>query len=290
MSESWCPPPEPSPRHPELALPPRATDSHCHIFGPAAVFPFAPDAPFRPPDAPLGALANLHRTLGFERAVIVQSACHGSDHRVLLDALHAGEGRYRGVALVAPGTRAAELTELAEAGSCGLRLHFMSHVGPAPDAALIRSFAALAGELSWHLGVHVAGDGLLGMAPLLRELEVPIVIDHLARVDLAQGLETAVIAELASLLELGHVWLKLSAAYRISLEGPPYRDGVELARRLAAHAPSRVVWGTDFPHPNIIGAPPDDALQVESLSEIAPDPAARYALLVENPTELFGFK
>jgi 2-pyrone-4,6-dicarboxylate lactonase len=262
-------------------LPAGAIDAHCHVFGPAAVFPFAPERTFTPPDVPLAALQAKHAQLGLARAVIVQSACHGHDHAALLDALGRFPDRYRGVALIRPDTPAAEIAALDAAGVCGFRLNFMPHLGADPAEADVRAMVDL--TPGWHVSVHVAGDGIRDYAELIASLPGPVVIDHMARVDPASDAVDALLA----LLDTGRVWVKLSAADRIS--DPPYAEGAALAARLFAHAPERCVWGTDFPHPNHQEPIPDDGALVGLLATIAPSAPDRERLLVTNPAALFGF-
>jgi 2-pyrone-4,6-dicarboxylate lactonase len=234
-------------------------------------------------------LETLWSRLGFRRAVIVQSAVHGTDHSALVDALRRGGGRYRGVALLTPATPDLEVSRLHEEGVRGVRLNFMNHLrssAPAPDdvAAIVRK-AELHG---WHVAVHVSGAGLLDHEELIRSMPVPVVIDHMARVDLSAGLDTEAIRTLRNLLELDHVWVKLSGVDRLATNPPALDDSVELARSLARHAPERVVWGTDYPHPNTQFIP-DDIDLVNTLSRIAPTADLLQRLLVDNPARLFDF-
>jgi len=277
--------PDPNPHPPAVALPAGACDAHCHIFGPTATFPYAPDRTFTPPEAPKEDLAALHRLLGFERAVIVQSACHGTDHAALLDALRTGGGRYRGVALIRPGTSEAEVARLHEAGVRGARLHFTPHLGPAPSRETIDAIAGLVKPFGWHIALHVAGNGIAEHADLVRSLGMRVVIDHMARVDLRYGLDSEAVRSLLRLLHTGDVWVKLSGADRVATAPPSMADSVELARLLATEAPERVVWGTDFPHPNTEFVPNDGDL-ADLIERITPDPAG---LLVTNPARCFDF-
>nr|WP_281178413.1 amidohydrolase family protein [Amycolatopsis jejuensis] len=190
MLQPTCAGPVASPTKPALALPPDSCDAHCHIFGPTDVFPYAPDRTFTPPEAPKEDLQRLHAFLGFARAVIVQSACHGTDHSALLDALENGNGRYRGVAIVTPETPDAEIARLHEAGVRGARLHFTPHLGPAPSRETIDAIAAKIAPCGWHIALHVAGDGIADHEDLVRELPLQVVIDHMARVDLRAGLDS----------------------------------------------------------------------------------------------------
>ncbi|TDD88481.1 amidohydrolase [Actinomadura darangshiensis] len=284
-----CPPPHPHPRVPRLRPPSGAIDAHCHVFGPGHLFPYAEGRTFTPPDVSEDDLRRRHDHLGLDRALIVQSSCHGTDHSALLDALRTGGGRYRGVALVTPGTPPEEIARLHEAGVRGARLNFMPHLGQSPSPETIRAVTDLVGPFSWHLGVHVAGTGIADLEDVIRAIEIPVVIDHMARVDLRDGLASEPVRALKRLLGEGGVWVKLSGADRLTHEGPPYGDSAALARALAAHAPERVVWGTDFPHPNIRGAAPDDGLLVDLLDEIAPSEELRRRILVDTPAALFGF-
>ena len=285
-----CPAPDPNPKVPDLQLPPLSCDSHCHIFGPADVFPFSSDRTFTPPDVPKEDLQNLHRLLGIERAVIVQSAVHGTDHSALLDALKTGGDRYRGIALVNPATSPHEIAQLNNAGVCGVRLNFLPHLGGYPSSETIQFVLGLVQPFSWHIEIHVADNGIIEFFDLIRSIQLPVVIDHMARVDIREGLHGDSVLAMLRLLDTGNVWVKLSGVDRVSIQEPPFADGVQLARMLAYHAPERVLWGTDFPHPNINGYMPNDGQLVDLIEQIAPDEALRYRMLVTNPAEFFRFE
>lgn len=287
--EPTTPAPDPHASVPSFVPPPNSCDSHCHVFGPAATFPFAENRTFTPHDVPKEALGRLHEHLGLDRAVIVQSACHGNDHRALVDALRAGKGRYRGVALLPASASHGDVARLHEDGVRGLRLQFMPHLGAAPSDETVRELAALVTPFGWHLEVHVAGSGIADRFATFAGLDAPVVVDHLARVDLREGLGGPGVVALRRLLDTGHVWLKLSAVDRVSLTGAPYDDGVQLAALLAAQAPERVLWGTDFPHPNISGPMPDDGALLDLIPRMVPDEHRRHQLLVDNLASLFGF-
>jgi predicted TIM-barrel fold metal-dependent hydrolase len=289
MIDTTCAGPVPDPKVPALRLPPGSCDAHCHVFGPVDRFPYAVDRTFTPPEAPKERLRALHRILGLDRAVIVQSVCHGNDHTALFDALEAGGGSYRGVALVGPPTPEHEITRLHNAGVRGARLNFTPHLGPAPTPETVRAVADLVGPFGWHLAVHLAGEGVADHESLIASLAVPVVIDHMARVDLRAGLESEAIRALSRLLETGDVWIKLSGADRLATRPPDFDDAVALARLLVQRAPQRVLWGTDFPHPNTRGFMPDDGIMVDLIERFAPDEATRHRLLVSNPAACFGF-
>lgn len=271
-------------------LPAGSCDAHCHIFGPAERFPYAPDAAFVPQDAPKERLIALHESLGIARGVIVQSACHGFDHSALVDALQSKPGRFRGVALIAPGVSSAELADLGRAGVCGFRLNFMPHLGRSPNRAEIEATVRAVGDRGWHAEIHMSGTGIAEWADMIASLPIPAVVDHMARIDLRSPDGPACVDALRRLLDGGNVWVKVSGIDRLTPDGQlPYQPGVDLARMLVAAAPDRVVWGTDFPHVNITGPVPDDRVLVERLLDIAPTGQLLHKVLVLNPVRLFGF-
>jgi predicted TIM-barrel fold metal-dependent hydrolase len=221
--------------------------------------------------------------------VLVQSQGHGFDHQPLLDALRTGAGRYRGVALVRPGDSEDRIAAFDAAGVCGARVNFLAHLGGPPDLDAVRTLAARIMPFAWHLAIHVAGNAIVEYAPLIRSLGARIVIDHMARPDLADGPDGAAMTALRGLIDSGRVWVKLSGADRLSNTGAPFHDALPIAQSLAAHAPERVLWGSDWPHVNLRAATPDDGDLVDLIARIIPDQANRRRLLVDNPVELFGF-
>jgi 2-pyrone-4,6-dicarboxylate lactonase len=282
-------PPDPNPRKPRIALPPLACDSHFHVFGPHSTFPYAPDRPFTPTDAPKEDLFRLHEFLGFQRGVFVHSTCHGSDHAVLVDMLAAGMGRYRGVALIRPTTPPAEVDRLDDAGVRGVRLHFFaSHLGPPMSRDDMRKVIELVSPYGWHIAMHMGGHGIRENYEFITSIDAAVVIDHIGRIDVGEGLRGQTFTVLRRLLDRGNIWVKLSGTDRISKQAYPYADAVPFARDLANHAPERVVWGTDWPHPNH-NAVPNDGDLVDLIAEIAPDARTRRLMLVDNPAKLFGF-
>jgi 2-pyrone-4,6-dicarboxylate lactonase len=284
-----CPPPHPTPRTPSLALPPDSCDAHCHVLGPADVFPYAADRTFTPLDAPKEQLRALHTHLGLTRAVIVQSSCHGHDHSVLLDALRTGDGRLRGSALIGETTTRDDIEELHRAGVRAFRLNFLPHLRTPPTRAEVDSVLERVDGLGWAAQLHVQGEQIALIEDLVHGLPGKVVVDHIGRVDLAAGPDGEALRSLRALLDSGQVWVKVSGVDRVSRQGPPYADAVALAASLVAYAPERVVWGTDYPHVNITGDAPDDGLLVDLVERIAPDPARLRQLMVDNPAELFDF-
>ncbi|MGN6460113.1 MAG: amidohydrolase family protein, partial [Pseudolabrys sp.] len=196
-----CLPPLDYPSPPSLALPPGSCDAHFHVFGPRAVFPFSPERTFTPQDAPKERLFALHRMLGFDRGVFVQSSCHGSDHAVLLDLLAAGEGRYRGVGLLTPQTTDAEIARMHTAGVCGARFHFFSHLGAPTPYDEIRTVIDRIAPLGWHVAIHVGGQGVLEQYDFITSIRATVVIDHIGRIDVGEGLNGGAFVALQRLLD-----------------------------------------------------------------------------------------
>ncbi|GAB7535768.1 amidohydrolase family protein [Burkholderia sp. 3C] len=285
-----CAPPLAEPRAIDWRLPADACDAHCHIFGPFDRYPLPDDRSFNPAPAPETALRALHDRLGFARAVIVQSQGHGFDHRPLLDALRAGEGRYKGVALIRPQESDAAIADYDAAGVCGARFSFLAHLGGRPDLDAIRTIAARIRPLRWHLAIHVAGHDVVEFAPFIASLDVPVVIDHMARPPLGEGPDGPALRALRGLIDRGNVWVKLSGSDRLSHAGAPFSDALPIAQSLATHAPERVLWGSDWPHVNLHGPMPDDGDLADLIARIVPDEAARRQLLVDNPARFFGFR
>ncbi|MGF6768258.1 2-pyrone-4,6-dicarboxylate lactonase [Paraburkholderia sp. GAS199] len=278
------------PRLPTLSLPAGSCDAHCHIFGPFDRYPLPADRSFTPPLAPESALRQWHEAFGFARSVIVQSQGHGYDHRPLLDALSAGAGRYKGVALVRPTDPDEVIAAYDEAGVCGARFHFLAHLGGRPNLDSIRAVAARVKPFGWHLAIHVAGDNIVEYETFIASLDANVVIDHMARPDVATGPDGAEMTALRRLMDTGRVWVKLSGADRLSKVGAPFHDALPIARSIAAHAPERVLWGSDWPHVNLHGPMPDDGDLVDLIADIVPDEERRQLMLVDNPAKFFGFE
>ena len=277
----------PHPSTPRLTLPAGACDSHVHVFGPAAKFPFAAGRNFTPVDAPKEMLCALHRQLDIERCVIVQSAVHGFDNRVVEDAIAAGGGHYLGVALVPVNVADAELQRLAAAGFRAVRFNFMKHLAAAATPDEIAALTLRLKPLGMHLQVHFESSLIHSLAAPLARSVVPVVIDHMGRVDAALGAEGADFAALMTLLRNPLFHVKVSGIDRIDPQ-PPYTHGVQLARMLVDAFPDQCLWGTDWPHPNHTHVP-DDGQLVDRLEAIAPTAALLDKLLVRNPQALYQF-
>lgn len=280
------PGPDPNPKKPDLRLPPGACDAHCHVFGPAAAFPYHPNRAYTPPDAPKEALKALHDHLGVERAVIVHASCHGVYMDATLDAIAWSGGAYRGTAIVEPDIGDADLRRYHEGGIRAVRFNFVRHLESVPEPAVVRRMADRAAEMGWHLVAHLDAEDIGELSALLLGLPVPFVIDHMARVKAGDGLEQPAFRELLRLMERPNAWVKICGGERVSTEGPPFTDAVPFAQALIAAAPDRVLWGTDFPHPNVRYMPNDGHL-VDLFGLYADDPAMQKRILVDNPDALY---
>ena len=278
-----------NPTRPKLILPKGACDTHCHVFGPTDRFPYAPDTKFRPGEAPKEKLLALHDMLGIERSVIVHSACHGFDNSVTADAIATRPGRYLGIALAPPDVSNEEIARLDAQGFRGVRFNYMVHLAPGAQPDELRALAARLAEANWHLLIHMESRLVEDMTEILKSLPVPVVIDHMARIDASEGPDQKPFAALMRLLENEHIWIKVSGCERASRQDAPYADATPFARKLVETYPDRVLWGTDWPHPNFRSDPPDDSVLVDLLLEIAPGEDQLKALLVDNPMTLYRF-
>ena len=277
------------PRKPKLQLPRGACDTHFHVFGPQSRFPFAPERSYTPTcDAPKETLFALHKHLGIERGVVVQSAAHGFDNSAAADLIAARPQRYRGVALVRAATGTLELARLHAQGFRGARFHYMDHLGGGDPIDAVLAMAPRLADIGWHLQIHLAGARIAELAPALKRSPVPVVIDHMGRIDASRGTQSAEFQALLALLQAKHVWVKVSGAERISRESAPWGDAVPFARKLVAEFGDRTLWGTDWPHPNL-AVVPDDGDLVDLIGEYAPSEAERQRLLIDNPQRLYGF-
>ena len=288
MDPDWLPF-HPDPSKPAFRPPPGAVDAHCHVFGPEARFPFAPERKYTPCDAGKEQLWALRDHLGFSRNVIVQATCHGADHRALVDALADANGRARGVATVRRDVSIEKLTALHEAGVRGVRFNFVKRlVDKLPHADLV-AIAEKVAPLGWHVVIYFEAAELPEIRDLVTGLPTPVVVDHMGRPDVTQPVGGEAFQAFVGLLaEHGNFWTKVSCPERLSRSGPPdYADVVPFARHLVERFPDRVLWGTDWPHPNMKSHMPDDGRLVDFLPRIAPTEALRQALLVDNPMRLY---
>ena len=279
----------PNPSRPRFVPPAGAVDAHCHVFGPAERFPYAPTRKYTPCDAPKERLFALRDFLGFARNVIVQATCHGTDNRALVDALRSSGGKARGVASVGRDVTDAELGELQAAGVRGVRFNFVKRLVDFTPRQVLTEIAERIAPLGWHVVVYFEAIDLPDLWEFFTLLPTTVVVDHLGRPDVGKPVDGPEFELFVRLLrEHANIWSKVSCPERLSFCGPPnYDDVVPFARRLVETFPDRVLWGTDWPHPNMKSHMPDDGKLVDFIPRIATTPELQRALLVENPLRLY---
>ncbi|RPE28475.1 amidohydrolase family protein [Kitasatospora cineracea] len=284
------------PSRPAFRLPAGAVDTHCHVFGPGERFPYAPERKYTPCDASKEQLFALRDHLGFARTVVVQATCHGADNSAVVDALRAAGGLARGVATLRPGTPDARVRELHEAGVRGVRFNFVKRLVDAAPQDDLWDVVERIKPYGWHAVVYFEAADLADLREFLLSIPLPLVVDHMGRPDVGKdphGPEFE--AFLDFLRARPDIWCKVTCPERLSLSGPPalggqrapYRDVVPFARRVVEEFPDRVLWGTDWPHPNLTDHMPDDGLLVDFVPHIAPTPELQRRLLVDNPMGLY---
>jgi len=288
----WCA----RPRTPRFQPPAGAVDAHCHVFGPGTEFPFAPERKYTPCDATKAQLFALRDHLGFARNVVVQATCHGADNRAMADACRASGGRARGVATVRRGVTDRELRELHEAGVRGVRFNFVRRLVDFTPRDELAEIALRIEPLGWHVVVYFEARDLPELWDFFTALPTIVVVDHMGRPDVAKPIDGPEFELFLRLMrEHDNVWSKVSCPERLSASGPPalgderapYRDVVPFARRVVEAFPDRVLWGTDWPHPNLKDHMPDDALLVDFIPHVATTPVLQRKLLVANPMRLY---
>jgi 2-pyrone-4,6-dicarboxylate lactonase len=283
------------PSSPTYSLPPGTVDAHCHVFGPGDTFPYAPERKYTPCDAGKDELFALRDHLGVSRNVIVQATCHGADNSAMVDAVRTAGGRARGIATVRADVGAGELRELDAAGVRGVRFNFVKRLVDAAPKDELAAVAAKIAPLGWHVVVYFEGADLPDLEGFLGSLPVPVVVDHMGRPDVTQPVDGPEFTRFLRFAEHHDVWVKVSCPERLSVTGPPaldgerhaYADVVPFARRVVDEFPDRVLWGTDWPHPNLRDHMPDDGLLVDHIPHVAVTPLQRHKLLVQNPMRLY---
>lgn len=286
----------PAPSRPRFQVPAGAVDAHCHVFGPAAEFPFAPERKYTPGDASKQQLFALRDHLGFARNVIVQATCHGADNSALVDACLASNGRARGVATVRRDIGDEALQRLHEAGVRGVRFNFVKRLVDFTPKDELLEIAQRVATLGWHVVIYFEAQDLPQLWDFFTALPTVVVVDHMGRPDVSQPVDGPQFGLFLDFMrQHPNVWCKVSCPERLSVDGPraldgeanAYRDVVPFARRVVERFPDRVLWGTDWPHPNLKDHMPDDGLLVDFIPHIAPTPALQKALLVDNPMRLY---
>ncbi len=278
----------PNPSKPEFKLPKGTWDAHCHVFGPEEEFPFAPERKYTPVDAGKDKLFELHDYLGIERSVIVQATCHGADNRALIDALNASDGRYRGIATVRPDVTTEQLDKLHEAGVRGVRFNFVKRLVDDTPREHFLMIVEKIKPYGWHIIVYFEAADLPGLEQFLIDMPLTVVIDHLGRPDVTKGVDHPDFQRFRKLVkENDHIWVKVTCPERLTVAGPPYDDVVEFGKAIVEDIPDRVIWGTDWPHPNMKSHVPDDGKLVDHIQRIAATKEQQQALLIDNPTRLY---
>jgi predicted TIM-barrel fold metal-dependent hydrolase len=279
---------DPNPRSPVFKLPPNTCDSHCHIFGPHALYPYAEGRSYTPHDAPLAEFKRLHGILGIDRAVIVNATCHGRDNRVVTDAIAQSRGAYLGVANVDDTLTEKQLEVLNEQGIRGCRFTFVRRLGAAPDLAAFQRIVERIRPLGWHVDLYFEAQDIPEFIPILRALPIPYVIDHMGGVRTGSAHDAGSFAALVDLLRTNEkCWMKVTGPERISAAGSPFHDVIPFATALMQAAPRRTLWGTDWPHPNVKQMATDADL-VDILAHYVGGEIL-HGMLVSNPARLYGF-
>jgi len=279
---------DPNPSKPAFMVPPGAVDAHCHVFGPGHIFPYAPERKYTPCDASRQQLVALREHLGFSRNVVVQATCHGTDNRALVDALVHSNGTMRGVGGVDVSVSDDELEALHQVGVRGVRFNFVKRLVDALPREPLKEIARRIEPLGWHIVIYFEAHELPELFDFFVSLPTTIVVDHMGRPDVSQPVEGPEFALFLTLMrEHENFWSKVTCPERLSRSGPDYSDVVPFGRRLVEEFPDRVLWGTDWPHPNMKSHMPDDGKLVDFIPKIAPTEALQRRLLVENPMRLY---
>ena len=270
--------------------PHNACDAHCHIFGPHSTFPYSKKATYWPPDAPQNDLRTMHDKLNIQRAVLVQASCHGIDNSAMIDAIQKNPKRYKGVCIADDSFSIEDFKYLDENGVKGVRFNFVAHLGGAPDLKVMQSVIEKVTPLGWHLVIHVNAEDIIAYADFFAKFDLPIVVDHMGRVPTCKGVNQEAYKTLLEFMKKSNWWVKICGSERISSAGAPFYDAIPYAQGLVAIAPDRVLWGTDYPHPNIKKHMPNDADLLDLIPLIAPSKELQQKILVDNPARLYGFE
>ena len=281
----------PNPKTPDFVLPMGAVDAHCHVFGPSPEFPYAPERKYTPCNAGKDTLFALRDHLGFARNVIVQASCHGKDNSAMLDACRAGGDLARGVASVGAEITRDELAEMHEVGVRGVRFNFVKRLVDATPKEVFIGIAEKIQEFGWSIVVYFEAADLEELEPFLKQLPGTIVVDHMGRPDVSKGVDHPDFERFIRLMaQNANIWTKVTCPERLTAAGAPYDDVVPYYRAIVERFEDRVLWGTDWPHPNMKSHMPDDGALVDYIQRIAPHPAQQQKLLVANPMQLYWGK
>src|SRR5215467_13701039 len=277
-----------NPSKPKFKPPAGAVDAHCHVFGPAARFPYAPERKYTPVDAPKEKLFGLRDFLGFDKNVIVQASCHGKDNSALLDALTHSDDKARGIAVIGEEVTDGELKTMNDSGVKGVRFNFVKRLVDFTPRDVLERIASRIAPLGWHIVVYFEMPDLPELEPFFTALPTKVIVDHMGVPSVAKGIDDPGNQRFIRLLEKHrNFWVKVTCPERMSLVGPPYDDVVPFGRALVESFPDRVLWGTDWPHPNMKKEAPDDGVLVDMIPKVAPTAPLQAQLLIDNPTRLY---
>jgi predicted TIM-barrel fold metal-dependent hydrolase len=274
-------------KKPKLTVPPGTCDCHAHLFGPQKKYRYAVNRRYTPPDATLDDYIRMLKTIGVERAVLVQPSVYLTDNSVILDALAQKRFPLRAVAAVSDKVTDAEVERMNNLGVRGLRINFRHDNGATPDMA--PRLAERIAPLGWHLQFHINGRDFAAACPLFEKLPVPVVLDHIVQVPVADGLDSDAFKAVSHFLKTGRGWVKLSAPMRMSNQDYPYADVIPFVQALIDMAPDRMLWATDWPHTTLTKKMPNDGDLVDLLSTWITDAETRQRILVDNPARLYAF-
>ena len=278
----------PNPSKPKFKPPAGAVDAHCHVFGPEAKFPYAPERKYTPCDAPKEKLFQLRDFLGFDKNVIVQASAHSKDNRAMVDAIESSNGKAKGVAFVGEEVAGDELKWLDRAGVKGVRFNFIKRLVDFTPRDVLERIAARIAPMGWHVVVYFEMVDLAELEPFFTSLPTDVVVDHMGRPEVKKGLDHPDFQRFLRMMDKHkNFWSKVSCPERLTVAGSPYDDVVPFARKIVESFPDRVLWGTDWPHPNMTKEAPDDGVLVDVIPKIAVTPALQQKLLVDNPTRLY---
>ena len=278
----------PNPSKPKFKPPAGAVDAHCHVFGPENKFPYAPERKYTPCDAPKGKLFQLRDFLGFDKNVIVQASCHSKDNRAMVDAIESSNGKAKGVAFVGEEVTDDELKWMDRAGVRGVRFNFIKRLVDFTPRDVLERIAARVAPLGWHVVVYFEMADLAELEPFFTSLPTGVVVDHMGRPEVKKGLDHPDFQRFLRMMDKHkNFWSKVSCPERLTVAGPPYDDVVPFARKIVESFPDRVLWGTDWPHPNMTKEAPDDGVLVDVIPKIAVTAALQQKLLVDNPMRLY---
>jgi 2-pyrone-4,6-dicarboxylate lactonase len=270
----------PDPKVPDFKLPKGAVDAHCHVFGPSPRFPFAPERKYTP--------CNAGKDLGFARNVIVQATCHGKDNSAMVDACRTAGGLARGIASVGADISEAEIAEMDKAGVRGVRFNFVKRLVDATPQEVFLTIADKIKSFGWHIVVYFEAESLEELEPFLKQLPTVLVVDHMGRPDVTKGVDHPDFQRFLRLMEENeNIWSKVTCPERLTKAGPPYDDVVPFPATVVDRFPDRVLWGTDWPHPNMKSHVPDDGALVDFIPKIARTTKQQQKLLVDNPMRLY---